>query len=170
MRKTLLIIGTTLTTIGFMTNVHAAEGPQGLYSADAILDANAYQSSNQQERVGDVEDILLDDDMRVQALVIETGATLGMGGREIVVNNDHYRLETSSENAGDTEHRVIIDATADELEQMPEYNASWWNETRQQAREAWEATQEGAESAWQRTREGAEQAADTIEESIRGNE
>lgn len=170
MHKTPLIIGIPLIATGLVATAIAAEGPQGLYSADAILDAAVYQSSNQENRVGEVEDILLDDDMRVQALVIETGATLGMGGREIVVNNDHYRLETSSENDGDTEHRIIIDATADELEQMPEYNASWWNETRQQAREAWEATREGAESAWQRTREGAEQAADTIEESIRGNE
>ncbi|GGX99980.1 hypothetical protein GCM10007160_29490 [Litchfieldella qijiaojingensis] len=173
MRKTFLNIGTTLIAASFAVSGHAAEEPQepqGLYSADTILDADVYLSSNLEERVGEVEDILLDDDMRVQSLVIESGSTLGLGGREIVVDNGNYRLETVTENDGDTAHRVIVDVSAAELDEMPEYNASWWDEARQRAREAWEATREGAESAWQRTREGAERAAETIDERIRGGD
>lgn len=174
MRQTTFSLTTALMATGLMAAgqaiaQQAATEPQGLYSADTILDANAYLADEPDNAIGEVEDILLDDDMQVQALVVESGATLGLGGRDIVIDNNQYRLETSTEDTGNAEHRVIIDASADELEEMPEYDANWWNEAQQRAREAWETTREGAESAWQRTREGAERAADTIDERIRGD-
>lgn len=169
MRKTTLALSLSIASLALAGHTHAQTDTQGLYSADAILDADVYLSSDPDERIGDVEDILLDEDMRVQAIVIESGATLGLGGREIVILNDHYRLDTHVDDDGDTEHRVIVDASAEELGELPEYDRDWWDQARQNAAEAWEATREGAESAWQRTREGAERAADSISERI-GND
>lgn len=172
MRKTSLALSITLISAGLaggqvMAQQQSKESePQGLYSAEDIIDADVYMADNPDEEVGEVEDILLDDSMRVQALVIESGTTLGLGGREIVLDNDSYRLETFQESDGDTEHRILVDSSAEELGDMPEYNENWWNQTRQQAREAWEATREGAQSAWQSTREGAANVADSISDSV----
>ncbi|SDM21718.1 PRC-barrel domain-containing protein [Franzmannia pantelleriensis] len=165
MRKTTLALSISLAG-GLALASNAQADIEGLYSADAIMDANVYLDSAPDERIGDVEDILLDDDMSVQAIVIETGATLGLGGRDIVLDNDHYRLETETDEDGDTVHRVYVDATAEELDELPEYNRDWWDQARENAAEAWEATREGAQSAWQRTREGAESIGDTVDETV----
>ncbi|MDI5983256.1 PRC-barrel domain-containing protein [Halomonas sp. M4R5S39] len=158
MRKTTLALSLSLAAGGLGMAAQAQdEMPdqeiQGLYSADAILDADVYLMSDPDERVGEVEDILLDDDKQVQSLVIESGATLGLGGREIVLDNDHYRLEASTEEDGDPVYRILVDASADELGELPEYDRDWWEQARQNAADAWESTREGAQSAWQRTRD-----------------
>ncbi|HSH49955.1 MAG TPA: PRC-barrel domain containing protein, partial [Halomonas sp.] len=50
---------------GSIAAASAAQGDlQGLYSADELLDADVYSSANPAESIGEVEDILLDDDMR----------------------------------------------------------------------------------------------------------
>ncbi|MFC3284734.1 PRC-barrel domain-containing protein [Litchfieldella rifensis] len=163
------LMAASLVTTGQALAQQAATEPQGLYSADTILDADAYLANDPNTAIGEIEDILLDDAMQVQAVVVESGATLGLGGRDIVIDNEHYRLESITQDGGDVEHRVIVDASKSELEKMPKYDAGWWEEARQRAREAWEATREGAESAWQQTREGAQRAADTIDEKIGGD-
>lgn len=168
MRKTTLALSLSLVAAGITIAGHA-HAAEGLYSADAIMDANVYLESALDESIGEVDDILLDDDMSVQAIVIETGATLGLGGRDIVLDNDHYRLETTTDNDGDTLHRVFVSATAAELEGLPEYDDDWWRQARENAASAWKATREGAQSAWQRTREGAENIGNTVRDSIDNN-
>lgn len=141
--------------------------PQGLYSADDILDADVYLSDNPEEQVGEVEDILLDEAMQVTALVVESGDVLGLGGSAIVVEAGQFSLTTQEENDGEVEHRVMLEATAEELEGYPVYDNDWWQQARAHSREAWMDTQEGAQSAWETTQEGAERAWETTRENAR---
>src|SRR5690554_8116243 len=69
--------------------------PQGLYSAETILDADVYLSSDPDEPVGEVEDILFDEAMQVTALVVESGSVLGLGGREFIVRSEEHTSELS---------------------------------------------------------------------------
>ncbi|MEA2117988.1 PRC-barrel domain-containing protein [Halovibrio sp. HP20-50] len=154
MRKTHLTtaIGTIL--LGSLAmGAHAQDEPQGMYSADDILDADVYFAGGSGEEIGEVDDILFDEEMRISALVVESGSVLGLGGREIVVDTDYFTLETETEDDGDTEHRIMVQASQEEVEAFPAYDNDWWEQTKANAREAWQTTQEGAESAWQRTRE-----------------
>ncbi|WP_081137736.1 PRC-barrel domain-containing protein, partial [Halomonas sp. BC2] len=123
MRKSLLTtaIGTVL--LGSMAmGAHAQTEPQGMYSAEDILDADVYFAGGSGEEIGEVENILFDEEMRITALVIESGSVLGLGGREIVVGTDHFTLETHTEADGDTEHRIMLQATSEEVEAFPTYN------------------------------------------------
>ncbi|MCB8887796.1 PRC-barrel domain-containing protein [Vreelandella malpeensis] len=157
MRKSLLLTAmSTALLAGLSLDAQAqttAQEPQGVYSAEDILDADVYFANGSGEEIGDVDDILFDDDMRITALVIESGAVLGLGGREIVVGTDYFTLETSTEGDGETEHRIMLSATPEEVEDFPAYDRDWWEQTQANAREAWQTTRDGAESAWQRTRE-----------------
>ncbi|WP_447928261.1 MULTISPECIES: PRC-barrel domain-containing protein [unclassified Vreelandella] len=154
MRKSLLLAAMSTTLLaGMAFNAQASQEPQGVYSAEDILDAEVYFSNGSGEEVGDVDDILFDDDMRITGLVIESGAVLGLGGREIVVGTDYFTLETSTEGDGDTEHRIMLTATPEEVESFPAYNRDWWEQTQNNARNAWQTTRDGAQSAWQSTRE-----------------
>ncbi|MFC3390159.1 PRC-barrel domain containing protein [Aidingimonas halophila] len=140
--------------------------PQGLYSADDIMDADAYLENDSKNDIGEVDDILLDDNMQVQALIVDIDGTSTIEGREVVIENDQFRLETRHEDDDDIDHRVIIGLSEDELQELPTYDRDWWHQARERAAQAWQETREGAESAWQRTREGAADAMETINERI----
>ncbi|MHB0777609.1 PRC-barrel domain containing protein [Halomonas sp. WWR20] len=133
--------------------------PQGLYSADELMDADVYLNDNRDEDIGDVEDILLGEDMSVQALIFEAGGVLDIGDNDYVVEKGQFTVETT-ENASldNLGYRVYLDMSRDEIEQLPEYNNQWWTAAKNQSAQAWENTQEGASSAWQNTKEGAASA------------
>ncbi len=167
MKTSTLAIATLAGGFALGAQAQPAHEPQGLYSAGDILDAGAYLSSDPDERVGEVEDILFDEAMQVTALVIESGSVLGLGGRDVIVEAGQFTLTTHFDDDGDTQHRVMLEASAEALESYPVFSDDWWDQARERSREAWLQTQEGAESAWETTQEGAERAWDTTRENAR---
>ncbi|HCA01904.1 PRC-barrel domain-containing protein [Vreelandella alkaliphila] len=154
MRKTMLTTAISTALLGSLAfGAQASTEPQGMYSADDIMDAEVFFAGGSGEEIGEVEDILFDEEMRISALVIESGAVLGLGGREIVINTDQFTLETHTESDGDTGHRIMLEASQEEVESFPTYDRDWWEQTKNSARDAWQTTKEGAQSAWQSTRE-----------------
>jgi len=159
---------------GSLTLSFSAIAAQGLYTADELMDADVFDSTG--ENIGEVDDILLGDDMSVQALVIETSEILGMGGREVVAQRGTFTVRTeSAENEfDDIEYEVHMTATQDDIKKYPEYDEDWWTKTREELKQAWEktkrntksaweSTKEASASAWNKTKHGAEQMGDKIE-------
>lgn len=163
---------------GSMALSFSATATEGLYSVDSLMDADVYDSAG--EEIGEVEDVLLSDDMSVHSLIIETGAVLGMGGREVVAERGTFTVKVeqneNSETFDDIDYEVHMEATQDAVKSLPEYNEGWWNQTRESLRQAWENTKDISESAWENTkeatssawhnvREGAENLGDETEEA-----
>ncbi|MBS9404787.1 PRC-barrel domain-containing protein [Halomonas sp. TRM85114] len=141
----------------------AIAAPDGLYSTEELLDADVYTQANPDEEIGEVEDILLDNDMQIRALVIDTGNLLDMGEKQYVLETGQFTVETqNSDDLDDMEYRVLVDMSEEEVTQQPEYTNDWWQNARQSTQEAWEQTKEGAASAWENTQEGATKALDRI--------
>lgn len=148
---------------GFVISSNAMAEPQGLYSADELSDANVFSKSNPDKKIGEVEDILLDDAMRVRALVVETGGLLDMGEKEYVIDAGKFTVETrNGDNLEKLEYIVHVDMTKEELEQQPEYTNDWWTQTKAAVRQAWQNTKEGAASAWESTKAATSNALDNI--------
>lgn len=148
---------------------------EGLYSADNLLDSDVYDSTG--EEVGEVEDILMGNDMSLHSLILETDGALGLGGREVVLERGSFTVRPSEteDEWDDVDYEVHVEATQDEIAQYEEFDEGWWTETRQGAAQAWENTKETAESAWESTKAAtsdawdattgaAEEAADEVEE------
>lgn len=159
---------------GSLTLSFSAIAAQGLYSADELMDADVYDSAG--EDIGDVEDILLGDDMSVHALVIETGTVLGLGGREVVAKRGTFTVRTESDDHefDDIEYQVHMEVDQEALKKFPEYNQDWWADTRKDLKQAWEktkrntksaweSTKEASASAWYKTKQGAERMGDKLE-------
>ncbi|GAA5171333.1 MULTISPECIES: PRC-barrel domain-containing protein [Halomonadaceae] len=127
--------------------------PQGLYSADELTDADVYSKDNPSEDIGDVEDVLLDENMKVSGLVIDTGNLLDMGSKQYVIQTGKFTVET--QNGDDLEniaYQVRVDLTEQEITQQPEYTNDWWAQTKQNTSQAWQNTKETAQSAWESTK------------------
>lgn len=151
-------------SMAFSLSAHAA---QGLYSADDLMDADVYDSSG--EEIGEVENILMDDNMSVHSLVIKTGDVLGMGGRDVVAERGTFtlRLEDEDDNEfGDQEYEVHMEATLDEVKALPEYDKSWWNNTSDALSRAWENTKETSSSAWESTKEATSSAWHNVTQGV----
>ncbi|WP_075881551.1 PRC-barrel domain-containing protein [Vreelandella massiliensis] len=148
---------------GVAFSAHAAPNqPQGMYSADDIMDAEVYLEGDTNESIGEVDDILLNEAMKVSSLVVESGDVLGLGGREIVIHSDYFRLETYTD-GNDTNHRILVTASEEEVASFPAYDRDWWEQAKTNARDAWETTEQELESAWQYTRDAINTDADSPE-------
>jgi len=154
-RKTPMMtaIAGTLFAGGLAMSTGALAETQGLYSADELLDADVYSSASGNEDIGEVEDILLDNDMTVRAIVVDTGNLLDLGEKQYVVDAANFTVQTENgDSIEDIEYSVHVDMTNEEITQQPEYTDTWWNQTKSNVQNAWMDTKEGAESAWESTK------------------
>lgn len=159
MMRTRLIRAMGLSLVaGSMAVSLSAQAAQGLYSADDLMDAEVYDSSG--EEVGEVENILMDDNMSVHSLVIRTGDVLGMGGRDVVAERGTFtlRMEDDGDEFDDQDYQVHMEADQDGVKELPEYDESWWNQTSDSLSQAWENTKETSSSAWEDTKQATSSA------------
>ncbi|MFW3613734.1 hypothetical protein [Billgrantia antri] len=162
--RTTLAVSASLFLTGLAGAAQAQFDPQGLYSTHAILDAEVHFESAPASEPSEVVDILLGDDRKVQAIVVDTHDSVGLDGDTVVITNQHYRLVNFDEN-GKTQHDIIVEPDTEALDAMPRYDQEWMNTAQERAREAWNSTGEGAESAWHRTRQGLDRIGEGAEDA-----
>ena len=78
--------------------------------ASKIVGADAYDRNNQ--KLGDVKDIILDKDGRVSAVVVHVGGLAGVGGKNVAVKFSEIKTDNN---------RLTLDRTKDQLQQAAEY-------------------------------------------------
>ena len=80
--------------------------------------STVYDTQNQ--KVGDVKDIILDRDGKVAAVVLDVGAFLGIGGKNVAVSmND---LKITQDNNNSNKPRFTVDMTKDQLKAAQAYD------------------------------------------------
>lgn len=157
-------ISLVASSMAFGLSAHAA---QGLYSADDLMDADVYDNNG--EEIGEVQNILMDDNMSVHSLVIKTGDVLGMGGRDVVAERGTFtlRMEEEGDNEfDDQDYEVHMEATQDEIKALPEYDESWWNRTSDSMSQAWENTKKTSRSAWEDTKQATSSAWQNLKQGV----
>ncbi|GAB3671423.1 PRC-barrel domain-containing protein [Salinisphaera aquimarina] len=131
-----------------------AAPPEGLYSADQLLDADVYAEGSDKQ-IGEIDDIVFDNNMTIKSFIVETEGKFGLGGKSYVVEPNQLSVETiAGPKAIEPNYRVTLNASSSELSGYPVYNDAWWEGAQSQASDAWEQTRESASSAWTRLKEG----------------
>ena len=101
------------------TEVEPQEGYQrvsaGLITADDLQGASVYGSNN--ERVADVDEVLMTPEGKVERLVVNVGGFVGIGSRNIAIDMNEVDIHKDANN----DVRVYIPMNEQELRQMPEY-------------------------------------------------
>ncbi|WP_299655340.1 PRC-barrel domain-containing protein [uncultured Jannaschia sp.] len=83
------------------------------FEADSLTGSSLYGSND--ENIGEVSDLVMNDAGTVDGVLVEVGGFLGLGEKEVEIPFD--RLTILRSEAGDI--RAYIEATEDELESMP---------------------------------------------------
>lgn len=153
--------------MGGMALSFSASGAEGLYSTDEMLGAKVFDSAG--ESVGRVEDLLMDDGMSLHSLVIKTGSVLGLGGRDVVAERGTFTVTTAESDMAfdDIRYEVHMEMSQGALRELPEYDESWWNQTRDGLSQAWENTKETSKSAWESTKQATESAWHNLREGVK---
>ena len=100
------------------TRVTATQLQPGQIRATQMDGATVYDTQNQ--KVGDVKDIILDRDGKVAAVVLDVGAFLGIGGKYVAVSmND---LKITQDNNNSNKPRFTVDMTKDQLKAAQAYD------------------------------------------------
>ena len=88
--------------------------------ATKIIGAGVYSSSaSNADRFGDINDIVLDDNGQVAAVVIGVGGFLGLGEKQVAVNFDALQWVVAEDNS----ERYVLATTKEALESAPDFVA-----------------------------------------------
>jgi sporulation protein YlmC with PRC-barrel domain len=133
---------------------------QGLYSADDLIGAEVFDANG--EEVGNVEDILLGNDMSLHALVIQTNEFLGIGENDVVAKRGEFTVSVAKGEMmfDDINYDVHMTSAGKELKGVQQFNEQWWNESQDNLNKAWENTKQATSSAWNSTMQGVENMVD----------
>src|SRR5205085_9631348 len=100
------------------THATATQLQPGQIRATQMDGSTVYDTQNQ--KVGDVKDIILDRDGKVAAVVLDVGAFLGIGGKYVAIGmND---LKITQDNNNSNKPRFTVDMTKDQLKSAQAYD------------------------------------------------
>lgn len=102
--------------------------PVGEISADNLIGTTVYGQND--ENVGEINDVVLSDDGQIDAIIIDVGGFLGIGEKSVAVGMDN--LEFMRDEDGDM--YLYSQFTEEQLEAQPEYDEATYSDNRDQMR------------------------------------
>jgi len=84
-------------------------------TASNLLDTDVYNLQN--EQVGEIEDLVIDDGKRIRALVVGVGGFLGLGERYVAVDPASILINREANGS----MRAVVNTTRDDLSKAPEF-------------------------------------------------
>jgi sporulation protein YlmC with PRC-barrel domain len=98
------------------SKVTATQLQPGQIRATQMDGSTVYDTQNQ--KVGDIKDIILDRDGKVAAVVLDVGAFLGIGGKYVAVSMNDLKITQDNNN----KPRFAVDMTKDQLKAAQAYD------------------------------------------------
>lgn len=114
---------------------------KGEWQASKLIHMNVYNGQN--EKIGDIKELLLDRSGKIQAVAVGVGGFIGMGEHDVAVKFDQLRwvnepvpsksklrqdrpATTTGSNQTESQknypNHAVLAATKDELKSMPQFN------------------------------------------------
>lgn len=140
------VIGAAISTAAFAQKHNQNASAKDQWQASKLIHMNVYNGQN--EKIGDIKELMLDSSGKVQNVAIGVGGFLGMGEHDVAVKFEQLKWvdtpvsSTTSSNAKDrpaattgansTDSKAkadrnypdhaMLDATKDQLKAMPQFN------------------------------------------------
>ncbi|MFC7368227.1 MULTISPECIES: PRC-barrel domain-containing protein [Vreelandella] len=101
-----------------MDATYLTSTPDGAFHADSLTGNQVKSSVEDDEDIGTINDLVIDEDGQIHAVVISVGGFLGMGEKDVAVAWDS--LELVKDDDGD-DYVIRVNASQDALEAAEEY-------------------------------------------------
>lgn len=111
------------------SQVAAPIAAQGQWRASKLIGVNVYNEQN--EKVGSIDELIIDPNGRVAGAVVGVGGFLGMGEHDILLTMDKLKFSneagktTTGTTSSNTKQwypdRAVINASKDQLKAMPQF-------------------------------------------------
>jgi hypothetical protein len=75
----------------------------------------------QGEDLGEIQNVLVDEQGQVKAVIIQHGAVMGVGGQQVAVPYDRLQMPEARPGMAQDERQARIDMTEEQLGELPEY-------------------------------------------------
>jgi sporulation protein YlmC with PRC-barrel domain len=89
---------------------------QDMVLVSNLWNANVYGPDEQ--RIGDINDIIIKSDGKIEGVVVGVGGFLGLGEKNVALRMDQFKVMPEA----DGRARINVNATVDELRSAPEFN------------------------------------------------
>lgn len=144
MKKVLALaaLSTVLAMPAFADDAAQNASSKGQWQASKLIHMNVYNGQN--EKIGDIKELMLDKSGKIDAVAIGVGGFLGVGERDVAVKFDQLKWSdapvsaskdskpaTTGAKASDTSAKpanqnypdhAMLNATKDQLKAMPQFN------------------------------------------------
>lgn len=109
---------TTETATTTMEATYLTSQPEGTFHADSLMGNDVKSSVEDDEDIGTISDLIINEDGQIQAVVVGVGGFLGMGEKDIAIEWDSLELTKDHD---DEEYVIRVNASQDALEEAEEY-------------------------------------------------
>ena len=89
-------------------------------TTDQITGASVYAAGD--EKIGDVKDVVVSADGKIEQVIVGVGGFLGIGERNVAYPFDQVSFQRRADDADDL--RVYVGTAADQVTNLPEYRAA----------------------------------------------
>ena len=135
-------IAVVMSTAAIAQNANQTASAKGEWQASKLISMNVYNTENQ--KIGDIKELLLDQSGKVSTVAISVGGFLGMGEHDVAVKFDQLKWVNqpvssstssnnktsttgSNQNAQDSGKRTypdhaVLSASKDQLKSMPQFD------------------------------------------------
>ncbi|TYC51340.1 PRC-barrel domain containing protein [Rhodobacterales bacterium] len=155
----------------FELHTLAPDATTGILASNMIGKYVMNGTNDDAESIGDINDVVINRDGEVRAVIVGVGGFLGIGEKDVAVDFDRLSFVSDDEDgdADGDEFTITTDVTQDELESAQAYerpdNMPTWMTT-SAMREEMNDVEEGAKNAAQATRNEAVEAKEKTEQAM----
>jgi hypothetical protein len=105
---------------------YLSSAPTNGFSSDKLIGAEL-KSRSDDETIGTISDLVIDEDGQIAAVIVEVGGFLGLGEKEVAVNWNSIERRLNEDGDG---YIFSVDTSKDAVKDAPEYKPEYKTESR----------------------------------------
>ncbi|MBP5981698.1 MAG: PRC-barrel domain-containing protein [Halomonas sp.] len=109
----------TATATSTAEATYMTTAPAGTFYSDSLTGNNVQSSVEDDENIGTINDLIINEDGQIEAVIVGVGGFLGMGEKDVAIEWDSLEL---TQNADNDEYEIRVSASQEALEEAEEFD------------------------------------------------
>lgn len=109
----------TATATSTAEATYTTSAPAGTFYSDSLTGNNVQSTVEDDENIGTINDLIINEDGQIEAVIVGVGGFLGMGEKDVAIEWDSLEL---TQNADNDEYEIRVNASQEALEEAEEFD------------------------------------------------